>query len=137
MIFPTMMRIFPLLLLLAACGPRWIAVAPGTAPIQCAAARLAARGWAVDSAYTDSIRIRVIMIESGGLSVDTVTAELRDPEIGGSYVRLQSRWWYGEGAARRHVGMVGSHRIEVRNALKSCGIDAYGWRRRDSPHPRR
>ncbi|HLM67979.1 MAG TPA: hypothetical protein VK358_10655, partial [Longimicrobium sp.] len=101
-----LLRILALALLLAACGPRWIAVAPGTPPVECAAARLAARGWVVDTAYTDSTRLRVVMIEEGGISVDTVTAELQDPPPGGSYVKRESRWWYGEGPDHRYRGAV-------------------------------
>jgi hypothetical protein len=119
--------ILPFVLLAAACGTRWVAVAPGTATIECTAIRLAARGWIVDTVYTNHRRIRVILVEEGGLSVDTVTAQLLSPPAT-SYVRMESRWWYGEGAARRHMGMVGSHRIEMRNALKSCGVDAWGYR---------
>jgi hypothetical protein len=87
----------------------------------------------VDTAYTDSSHLRVILIEKGGLSVDTVTAELLDPRPGGSYVRVESRWWYGEGPARRHVGSILDDKVQVRNALKSCGVNAYGWRRVERP----
>jgi hypothetical protein len=126
-------RILPLLVLLAGCGTRWIDVPPGTPPTACAAARLAARGWVVDTAYTDSSHLRVVLIEKGGLSVDTVTAELLDPRPGGSYVHVESRWWYGEGPARRYMGSILDNDVQVRNALKSCGIDAYGWRPVEPP----
>jgi hypothetical protein len=119
--------VLPLVLLLAACGTRWIAVAPGTPPIECAASRLAARGWVVDTVFTNHRRIRAIFVEEGGLSVDTVTAQLLSPPET-SIVHVNSRWWYGTGAERRHMGQVGSHRIEMRNALKSCGVDAWGYR---------
>lgn len=122
-----LLRIFPILVLLAACGPRFIAVAPGTPTIPCAAARLAARGWVVDTAYTDSVRIRVVKHEARGNSVDTVTAELIPPPST-SLVRMESRWWYGEGDARRHMGQLSDGRIEMRYALKSCGVDAWGSR---------
>lgn len=119
-------RPLSLLVLFAACGPHWIDVAPGTPPIQCVAARLAARGWTVDTARTDSIHVRVTRQE--GKYDYVVTGEMLFPPQT-SYVRVEAEWWSTEDGRRRRVGSVIDDAVEMRNAMKSCGIDAYGWRR--------
>lgn len=124
---PPLLRILPFVLLLGACGPGWVAVAPGTAPMQCAASRLAARGYAVDTAFTDSVRLRVIWRSEPGFHVDTLTVQPA-PSSSQSYWSLESRRWSGEGAAHRRRGALLDNEFEVRRAIASCGIDT--WARR-------
>lgn len=115
----------PVLLLLAACGSAWIAVAPGTAPMECTALRLSARGWQVDHTFTDSTRIRVI--KRDGISVDTVTGLILPPP---EYSRVNSDWWWGKGPDRHRVGSVLEHEVEVSAAMESCGIKLFATRPR-------
>ena len=93
-------RILPLVLLLAGCGPLWIAVAPGTPPMECTAVRLAARGWTVDTAYTDSLRIRVTRRED---PYEYVTVGEILPS-GGLYVSIDSDWFRVDVEPRDHIG---------------------------------
>lgn len=118
------------LLLLAACGTRWIQVAPGTPVIECTALRLAARGWVVDTVFTNARRIRVVKHEEPGFSVDTVTAQLLSPPAT-QHVRIESRWWYGEGDEHTHAGSILDSQVEVRMAMKSCGVPV--WEHRPLP----
>jgi len=121
-----LVRMVPLVLLLAACSRIWIDVAEGTSPIDCAGLRLSARGYVVDHAFTDSIRLRVIKQE--GAAVDTITAEILFPPDT-AYVRVESDWWAGKPNARERVGSNLAHKMEVMNAMESCGIPVYGRRR--------
>ncbi|HST62501.1 MAG TPA: hypothetical protein VLK84_27600 [Longimicrobium sp.] len=121
------LRILPLLLLLAACGPGWVAVAPGTAPMQCAATRLAARGYLVDTTFTDEFRLRVVRLDEPGFHVDTLTVEPAPPPSS-SYWAVESHRWSGEGAAHRRGGRVVDNEFEVRRAIESCGIDTWAHR---------
>ena len=121
------LRILPFVLLLAACGPHFIAVAPGTAPMECTALRLAARGWVVDTVFTNRRRIRVVRHEEPGFSVDTVTAQIFSPPSR-FYTRAESRWWYGEGDTHRRVGSVIDSEVEVSLAMKSCGLPVWQYR---------
>jgi hypothetical protein len=119
-------RILSLFLLLAACSRVWIPVAPGTAPMDCTALRLSARGWTVDAPFTDSTHLRVVKRE--GASVDTVTAEILFPPDT-SFVRVESDWWAGKANARQRVGSNLAHEMEVMDAMESCRITVYGSRR--------
>lgn len=110
---------------LAACGTRWIEVAPGTPPIECVSARLAARGWTVDPARTDSVRIRVTKRE--GIYEYIVTGQILPPDSS-SYVRVNAEWWRHNVDPPHHIGSVIDDAVEMRNALQSCGVRAYGWR---------
>ncbi|HYW13875.1 MAG TPA: hypothetical protein VE871_18070 [Longimicrobium sp.] len=118
----TILRILPLVLLLAACGPGWVAVAPGTAPMQCAATRLAAHGYLVDTTFTDDFRLRVVRLDEPGFYVDTLTVEPAPP-LSSSYWAVESHRWSGEGAAHRRRSRLLDNEFEVRGAMESCGID--------------
>lgn len=125
---PILRILLPLALVLAAaCGPRFIAVAPGTPPMECTALRLAARGWTVDTVFTNHRRIRVVRHEEPGFSVDTVTAQVFSPPSI-FYTRTDSRWWYGEGDTHRRVGSIIDSEVEVSLAMKSCGLPVWQYR---------
>jgi hypothetical protein len=123
----TILRVLPLVLLLAACGPGWVAVAPGTTPMQCAASRLAARGYLVDTTFTDAFRLRVVRLDEPGFYVDTLTLAPAPPAAS-TYWDVESHRWSGEGAAHRRRGTLVDDEFEVRRAVESCGIDT--WARR-------
>lgn len=129
-----MIRILPLLLLLAACIPqrveRWVPVPENAGPLACTALRLEARGYTVDTTQAGVIRATI-----AGFDWRVVVTATEQPpgstdpwRIRSTISSLRDGQWNTWGTDIRKIGEVGA-------AMDSCGYDASA-RFRPRPHLR-
>lgn len=116
----TIIRILPLALLLAACAARarpWAPVPAGTDPTACTAVRLAARGYAVDTA-----KANVIQATFREPDWETVVTATVLPPGDRDRIRITSNLFDLRGGKRESIGMHITRQVEVHQAMHSCGF---------------
>lgn len=114
------LRILPLLLLLASCAARakpWAPVPAGTEPTACTAIRLVARGYAVDT--TQANVIRATFTEPDWETVVTATVL---PPGDRDRIRITSDLFDLRGGKRESIGVHITKQVEVHQAMHSCGF---------------
>ena len=128
-----MIRILPLLLLLAACVgrrvERWVPVPENASPLACTALRLQARGYAVDTTEAGVIRATI-----GGFDWEVIVTATQQPAGSLDPWRIRSDLFSLRDGGRRRFGTDVRKIGEVGAAMDSCGYDASARIRR---HPTR